>query len=1287
MKLILLYTFTFFLISFSFCQSSMLIGSATANEYAYGICSDDVGNIYFGATSDNQSWVFKRNANNQLIWSKKLTMHPTYGSDISFIDVIGDTIFGCGWVKNGSTIVGGTIFKINAVTGVPYWIKSEATSKTYFSSIKYANGKFYLTGSQVNNSSGYNGKVVAVSSADGSIIWQTQAFGVSFPGFGVDYIDDFTASTEMVNGKMFITGRSYVDGASNLNMRSMLIGIDETGNIFLNKYLQFNTSSASASRFYGLNIQYDGADSLVIVQYGDDNCTNCTNNIAGLIKTDLSGNVSWCKEYNLGGITLEVARGLNITSDSYVFYGYANLNQNNSKMFAIKTNKFGEFQFAKLISLGSGNLGHISGPVNCGGSSDYKNNKHYIPGAYFTTNTNSRDIAQIVLDDDLNDPNGCLSITPTTVITNVYTPFSGQVNLNSYPNALSFDLANNSTELSFVEPCTQPISFTQSSYCSQVTITALIPNISNPIFNWSNGENTQTISVSQGDTLYLTIMNPLNCCSLTDTVIPNFFSSDLSVSLPSDTVICASEGNNLELIADILGGNGLANIIWNTGENNDTISITNSGTYWVTASDNCTSISDSINVVFNSIIIPTADSTVILCDGQFPFLLNANLENANQYLWNTGENLDSIIVSDFGEYYLIGSNMCGSDTLFYQVSPYQPFNYVLFSDIDTCLYSNDELFIFPSISNATSTLSFLWNELDTNNVFVIDSSMIVTVKIEDQCQTIFDTVSVTINNFSNISNDTLLSVCANNFPVLVSPIIDNFNSVVWNDGTSGISNNISSPGQYVIYSTNYCGTDSLIIQIESISAPTYTPFLDVDTCAQNNYTISPTINNTSNSVNYIWNTGSTNPTVTVNATGTYWVQINDQCLSVIDTLNLNFISLPNIIIDSVFNLCAIEFPFLLNPQIQNANYVNWGSGINTNDFLANQEGVYSVVAQNVCGTDSLSIEINIIPEPFVDLMSEIDTCVSDNQSVSVNPLFSNVDTFSWSSGQTSSIASFQTSGEYILFGSNSCGSVSDTIQITIHHNPIAYFSNIQGCVGSDILFIDSSSTTESTINQWSWDFGDGIVSTVQNSTHVFSIADTFFVELIITTEYGCSDTITQEVSISQNVNKPLVINDSPKECPGDQVHLQIINPLNIVYNWSGPNGFASIGNEIVLNSYLINEGLYSVYSVQNGCKSEITFTTLTVNDLTELSSIVPNVITPNGDFTNEQLVLNPLFSNCYEYELFLLNRWGNIIYKQSNDSEPFKGVDLHGNEVSDGVYFYKLFYGDIEKNGIITILR
>ncbi|MGC8866449.1 MAG: PKD domain-containing protein [Bacteroidales bacterium] len=94
---------------------------------------------------------------------------------------------------------------------------------------------------------------------------------------------------------------------------------------------------------------------------------------------------------------------------------------------------------------------------------------------------------------------------------------------------------------------------------------------------------------------------------------------------------------------------------------------------------------------------------------------------------------------------------------------------------------------------------------------------------------------------------------------------------------------------------------------------------------------------------------------------------------------------------------------------------------------------------------------------------------------------------------------------------NGCSSQA-TRPVSNYPKPNASFTYTGACVGSAIQFNDVSVGNGSLIVSWLWDFGDGQQSTSQNPTHVYITPGTYTVTLVVTTEYGCSDTVVQTVS-------------------------------------------------------------------------------------------------------------------------------------------------------------------------------
>jgi len=163
----------------------------------------------------------------------------------------------------------------------------------------------------------------------------------------------------------------------------------------------------------------------------------------------------------------------------------------------------------------------------------------------------------------------------------------------------------------------------------------------NLTYNWSTGENTQSIIVtpsSSGTYTYMVMVSDANGCVNSDTIDVNVY--DLpTVELGPDVNICL--GNSATLTAS-------ANLTynWSTGENTQTITVTPSSsgtyTYMVTVSDanGCVN-SDTIDVnVFDLPTVELGPDTSICNTDQ----LLLSVGNYAQYIWSDGSTLPTLTV-------------------------------------------------------------------------------------------------------------------------------------------------------------------------------------------------------------------------------------------------------------------------------------------------------------------------------------------------------------------------------------------------------------------------------------------------------------------------------------------------------------------------------------------------------------------------------------------------------------------------------------------------------------------
>lgn len=99
---------------------------------------------------------------------------------------------------------------------------------------------------------------------------------------------------------------------------------------------------------------------------------------------------------------------------------------------------------------------------------------------------------------------------------------------------------------------------------------------------------------------------------------------------------------------------------------------------------------------------------------------------------------------------------------------------------------------------------------------------------------------------------------------------------------------------------------------------------------------------------------------------------------------------------------------------------------------------------------------------------------------------------------------------------------ADTVYqtVTVFAKPVASFSVSadSGCTPLPVNFTDLSAGA----NSYSWSFGDGVTSTVQNANHTYTssslVLDSFLVRLICYNIHGCSDTLSQSIYVFPKVN-------------------------------------------------------------------------------------------------------------------------------------------------------------------------
>ncbi len=175
---------------------------------------------------------------------------------------------------------------------------------------------------------------------------------------------------------------------------------------------------------------------------------------------------------------------------------------------------------------------------------------------------------------------------------------------------------------------------------------------------------------------------------------------------------------------------------------------------------------------------------------------------------------------------------------------------------------------------------YLWSTGAISPDISIDVPGTYWVSVKNSCGTYTDTFSVEIKDTTTIPfvvSDQQI-ICGN--PVKV--ILDPYDAYEWSTGdiTSSITVNIA--GTYWVTVKNKCGTYSDTFAVKHVDTTT-TPFFIQD---EKIYCHKPVTISLSSYDNYLWSTGATTSSVTINSQGMYWATVTNNCGTYSDTFKV-----------------------------------------------------------------------------------------------------------------------------------------------------------------------------------------------------------------------------------------------------------------------------------------------------------------------------------------------------------------------------------------------------------------
>lgn len=724
-------------------------------------------------------------------------------------------------------------------------------------------------------------------------------------------------------------------------------------------------------------------------------------------------------------------------------------------------------------------------------------------------------------------------------------------------------------------------------------------------------------------------------CVSTDTVVVNVNPQPL-IDLEEDIAVCTFP-------ITIGDDSSIGDYSWNTGDNTAEIEVTQPGIYSVTLNlDGCeATVETSVTQVdFESVDL---GPDVVVCT--LPVTLNASISDAD-YLWNTGENTQTIVAEDEGVYTItVTQNGCEStDSVNVSIDDYLSFD--LGENINTCSLPIE---LDAPIDDAT----YNWSNGESGSSITVNSPGWISLEIDqDGCSGI-DSLLVNVIDFEEVDLGPDITVCE--LPITLSSDITG-ESYLWSTGDNTATTEADQSGTYTITVTqNGCeSSDEVTVSVDSEIPVDLGP--DMMVCD-----FPVTIESPVGGVNNSWSDGTTGTEITVTEPGTVTLDVElDGCFGS-DELTIGLFEPQAANLPDSIQSCTS--PVELSVDLDDADYL-WSTGSTTSETEVTNSGwVVLEYIQNDCpAADSTFVLIDPLFE--FSMESEVNVCsfphTFDSQVLA--------ESYSWNNGSSGPEITVQSPGTYTLVAGEDGCIGEQSVEI----NQIAYQQAQlpDSMVVCELPLNLFSGVSDGDSYQWSTGAQTESIDVNQPGTYSVSAVDN-----------GCSSSAQTIVSV-QPLPDVFISNQSQTICADENVRITAQVDYADEINWShGPSEESVVLDEA---------GVYTLVA-ENFCGSTSESIEITVEDCS-YRLFIPNAFSPNADGIND--LFSPQAINFTETELQIYARNGQLVFETFDlDNERWNGNVNGSSFYSQPTVFIYQFKGRtlqgriIEKSGTITVVR
>jgi len=681
------------------------------------------------------------------------------------------------------------------------------------------------------------------------------------------------------------------------------------------------------------------------------------------------------------------------------------------------------------------------------------------------------------------------------------------------------------------------------------------------LYSWNTGATTPSITVCPGTTTTYTCTVTDDCSNqqvvlpMTINVVPAPVAGTASVNVPS---VCSGQSVNLTLTGSAGG------VQWQSAPNSGGPFTNIGGATATTLTSGALTAATCFRAevtgcgapVYSNVVCVTINPTPTIniptqtvCAGSPATLTPVVNPAGGTYLWNTGATTATLtdapaITTNYTlTYTAAGCPQTATGTITVNAIPT-----VAVNTVNICNGNPGILTATPSVGGGT----FLWNTGATTASIT-----------ETPASSTTYTVTYTLNGCSATGSG-MINIGVNPQPSFTAPPNCDGNTINFFDNTSGAitgwlwdfgdgnTSTLQNPthlyatgGTFNVTLTAFDGpcSGSTIIPITIFEMPVPS-FTFVPGCA----TLATTFTNTSTIGSgaitvFEWDitggtpsTANTQNTSSVFATGgnynvELYIESDNGCADSITQV----ITIPDMpIVDFSFVEQCLGTPtcFTDLSTVNNSTITQWNWNFGDGNTATTQNpcnnyatpGAYTVTLTATsaagCTGPVASYTVNAFTDPTASFTTS-PVCFGQATQFTNTSIGGLQTDWDFGDGNTSTLANpvhtYATAGTFNVTLTVTTGICSHFITqaITVNPLPVAAFSSTPACPNLNTNFTDLSTVTTGAVTGWEWTFTNGTPSTslVQNPLVVYATGGTNNATLIVTTNNGCKDTITNTVII------------------------------------------------------------------------------------------------------------------------------------------------------------------------------